>query len=172
MPVPMLVADERGHSIHDSAPFYETYACADGGFITVGAIEPQFHALLLDRLGLADAAAFQGPQWDRAAWPARRSHLQALFASRPRAHWQQLLEGSDACFGAVLSPVEAASHPHLQARGVYLQPEGGALQASPAPRFDGQAYAPGPANAAGSDTASVREKVSAGRAQEVWRSAR
>lgn len=64
-----LVADERGHSIHDSAPFYETYACADGGFITVGAIEPQFHALLLDRLGLAGAAAFQGPQWDRAAWP-------------------------------------------------------------------------------------------------------
>ncbi|MCX7508991.1 CaiB/BaiF CoA transferase family protein [Delftia tsuruhatensis] len=167
-----LVADERGHSIHDSAPFYETYACADGGFITVGAIEPQFHALLLDRLGLAGAAAFQGPQWDRAAWPARRAQLQVLFASRPRAHWQQLLEGSDACFGAVLSPVEAASHPHLQARGVYLQPEGGALQASPAPRFDGQAYAPGPASAAGSDTASVREKVSAGRAQEVWRSAR
>jgi len=167
-----LVADERGHSIHDSAPFYETYACADGGFITVGAIEPQFHALLLDRLGLADAAAFQGPQWDRAAWPARRAQLQTLFASRPRAHWQQLLEGSDACFGPVLSPVEAARHPHLQARGVYLQPEGGALQASPAPRFDGQAYAPGPANAAGSDTASVREKVSAGRAQEVWRSAR
>ena len=109
-----LVADERGHSIHDSAPFYETYACADGGFITVGAIEPQFHALLLDRLGLAGAAAFQGPQWDRAAWPARRAQLQVLFASRPRAHWQQLLEGSDACFGAVLSPVEAASHPHLQ----------------------------------------------------------
>ncbi|MBS0509104.1 MAG: CoA transferase [Proteobacteria bacterium] len=148
------VADERGHSIHDSAPFYETYVCADGEHVTIGAIEPQFYALLLDTLGLAGDAAFAGDQWHKSAWPARRARLAALFLTQPRAHWQALLEPTDVCFGAVLSPVEAAAHPHMLARGVYGE-QGGVLQAAPAPRFDGAAYAPGEICASGAHTQEV-----------------
>jgi len=164
-----LVGDVRGSSIHDSSPFYDTYACADGRFITLGAIEPQFYALLLQRLQLENVAAFQGEQWDKSAWPARRAHLQTLFASQPCAHWQALLENTDACFGVVLSPAEAAQHPHIHARGIYQSP-GDVLQASPAPRFDGAAYALNPAKSAGADTQAVCELVANGRAQDVWRS--
>ncbi|MFZ2857865.1 CaiB/BaiF CoA transferase family protein [Acidovorax sp.] len=163
-----LVADVRGQSIHDSAPFYDTYVCADGHHITVGAIEPQFHALLLEVLGLACDPDFTGPQWDKAAWPARRARLAALFLAQPRAHWQALLEPTDACFGAVLSPVEAAGHPHMQARGVYAERQG-VLQAAPAPRFGGAAYAPGEACAPGAHTQSVMESLGHSGARAVWR---
>lgn len=154
-----LVGDARGASVHDSSPFYDTYVCADGGHITVGALEPQFYALLLATLGLEGDADFAGHQWDRAAWPRRRARLAALFLAQPRAHWQALLEPTDACFGAVLSPLEAAGHPHLRARGVYQQGEGGTLQAAPAPRFDGAAYAAGPACAAGAHTQQVLQQL-------------
>jgi len=163
-----LVADVRGHSVHDSAPFYDTYVCADGNHITVGALEPQFYALLLDTLGLATDPDFKGPQWDKAAWPARRARLATLFLAQPRAHWQALLEPTDVCFGAVLSPVEAAEHPHMRARGVYTARQG-TLQAVPAPRFDGVAYAPGDASPAGAHTTAVMESLGQGGAQAVWR---
>ncbi|MBS0292591.1 MAG: CoA transferase [Proteobacteria bacterium] len=162
-----LVADARGQSVHDSAPFYDTYVCADGAHITIGALEPQFYALLLDILGLTGDAAFAGAQWDKAAWPARRARLAALFLSQPRAHWQALLEPTDACFGAVLSPVEAAAHPHMRARGVYTE-RGGVLQALPAPRFDGVAYAPGDACAPGAHTLQVMRALADGGASTVW----
>ncbi|HCL87439.1 CaiB/BaiF CoA-transferase family protein [Pulveribacter sp.] len=161
-----LVGDARGASVHDSSPFYDTYVCADGGHITVGALERQFYALLLATLGLEGDADFAGPQWDRAAWPRRRARLAALFLTQPRAHWQALLEPTDACFGVVLSPLEAAEHPHLRARGVYRQGEGGTLQAAPAPRFDGAAYAAGPACAAGAHTQQVLQQLESGGA---WR---
>ncbi|MDO5290186.1 MAG: CaiB/BaiF CoA-transferase family protein [Pseudomonadota bacterium] len=163
-----LVADARGQSIHDSAPFYDTYVCADGQHVTVGAIEPAFYAELLRVLGLQDDADFAGPQWDKAAWPVRRARLAALFLAQPRAHWQALLEPTDACFGAVLSPAEAAQHPHMRARGVYGEPQG-VLQAAPAPRFDGAAYAAGPACAAGAHTQAVMDALRQGGAQAVWR---
>jgi len=163
-----VVADERGASTYDSSPFYDTYVCADGGHITVGALEPQFYALLLRTLGLEGDADFAGPQWDRAAWPRRRARLAALFLAQPRAHWQALLEPTDVCFGAVLSPLEAAEHPHLRARGTYLE-QGGTLQAMPAPRFDGAAYAPGPECAPGAHTRQVLEQLDQGGAAAVWR---
>lgn len=163
-----IVPDERGRSIHDSSPFYATYVCADGHHVTVGAIEPQFYAELLATLGLADDPAFAGAQWDQAQWPARRARLAALFLTHPRAHWQALLEPTDACFGAVLSPLEAAHHPHMAARGVYAELDG-ALQAMPAPRFDGAAYAPGPACAPGAHTEAVRQALADGGAAAVWR---
>jgi alpha-methylacyl-CoA racemase len=117
---------------HDS-PFYAVYACGDGGHITLGALEPQFYALLLDKLGLAnvDPAA----QFDRAAWPQLRGRLAALFASRPRAHWCGLLEGTDVCFAPVLGMAEAAAHPHNVARGIFHVREDGAIEVAPAPRF-------------------------------------
>lgn len=165
-----IVADVRGQSIHDSAPFYETYVCADGQHITIGSIEPQFYALLLQSLGLERDADFAAPQsqWDKALWPRRRARLQALFITEPRAHWQQVFEGSDVCFGAVLSPLEAAAHPHMQARGVYHE-QGGVLQAAPAPRFDGQAYGTPEMCAAGAHTEAVQALVAAGDASAAWR---
>lgn len=163
-----VVADERGHSMYDSSPFYDTYVCADGKHITLGAIEPQFYVLLLATLGLQDDADFATDQWDKAAWPARRARLAALFLSQPRAHWQAQLEPTDACFGAVLSPPEAAEHPHMRARGVYVEQDG-TLQAVPAPRFDGAAYAPGEACAPGAHTQQVREQLLHEGALGVWR---
>lgn len=163
-----LVADMRGQSIHDSAPFYDTYVCADGKHITVGALEPQFYALLLDTLGLAGDPAFATAQWDKSAWPARRARLALLFLGQPCAHWQALLEPTDACFGAVLSPVEAAAHPHMRARGVYRESDG-VLQAVPAPRFDGSAYAPGEPCAPGAHTQAVLDGLAQAGAGAVWR---
>ncbi len=163
-----VVADERGHSMYDSSPFYETYVCADGKYITLGAIEPQFYALLLATLGLADDPDFAGDQWDKAAWPRRRARLAALFLMQPRAHWQTLLEPTDACFGAVLSPVEAAQHPHMRARGVYTE-RAGVLQAMPAPRFDGSAYEPGTPCAPGADTQQLLQTLASHGARAVWR---
>lgn len=164
-----LVTDVRGQSIHDSAPFYDTYVCADGHHITVGAIEPQFYALLLDVLGLANDPDFTGPQWDKASWPTRRSRLAALFLAQHRAHWQVLLESTDACFGAVLSPLEASLHPHMQARGVYKEVQG-TLQAAPAPRFDGQLYEPGAMCVTGEHTQEIMTILNkTKKASAVWR---
>ncbi len=117
---------------HDS-PFYDVYECADGGCITLGALEPQFYALLLAKLGLSDVNA--AAQYDRAQWPALKARLAALFRSRPRAAWCELLEGSDACFAPVLSITEAAAHPHNVARGIYAVAPSGAIDAAGAPRF-------------------------------------
>jgi alpha-methylacyl-CoA racemase len=117
---------------HDS-PFYDVYACADGRHVTIGALEPRFYVALLGKLGLADVDP--KAQYDRAAWPALKARLRALFLSRPSAHWRAALEGSEACFAPVLSLAEAASHPHNAARGVYQVDASGHLDAAGAPRF-------------------------------------
>ena len=117
---------------HDS-PFYDVYACADGGFISLGAIEPPFYALLLSKLGLADVEP--ADQYDTATWPALKERIAALIRSQPRAHWCALLEGSDACFAPVLSLAESVQHPHNAARGIYQITPSGAIEAAPAPRF-------------------------------------
>jgi alpha-methylacyl-CoA racemase len=131
----------RGQGLLDGPYWYASYRCADGGIVTVGALEPQFNRLLLERLGLADDSDFQAP-YDRRSWPRGRERLAALFASHPRAHWQALLEGTDACFAPLLHPAEAATHPHLEARGVY-QVHDGVLQAAAAPRFSVSQARPG-----------------------------
>jgi len=123
---------ERPSPFHDS-PFYDVYRCADGGCITLGALEPQFYALLMEKLGLADVEL--GRQYDTRAWPALKERLTALFASQPRAHWEALLEGTDVCFAPVLSAEEAADHPHNRARATYVRTASGALDVAPAPRF-------------------------------------
>ncbi|MBV2162842.1 MAG: CoA transferase [Comamonas sp.] len=156
-----LVGDTRSASLHATAPFYDTYVCADGEHIVIGPIEPQFYRLLLQRLGLEGDPDFTGDQWDRSAWPRRRARLAALFLHHPQAHWQALLEGSDACFAAVLSPQAALHHPHLQARGVYAQPDG-TLQASPAPRFGAAPYPINPAGPAGAHTEALRQTLAQG----------
>jgi acetyl-CoA hydrolase len=126
---------ERGRSELDGAYWYSTYRCADGGFVTLGAVEPKFYAELLHRLGLSDDPAFaERDNLDN--WPVLRQRFEALFATRTRAEWCALLEGTDACFAPVLDPHEAAAHPHMAARQVYRTVDG-VFQAAPAPRFSG-----------------------------------
>jgi acetyl-CoA hydrolase len=148
--------DERGLGLLDGPHWYRTYRCSDGGFVSVGAVEPRFYRILLEKLGLADDPGFADPR-DPGAWPRQHARFAALFATRPRDEWRALLEGTDACFAPVLNPDEAARHPHMAAREVYSR-EGGMLQANPAPRFS--ATPPGPPGRIprrGQDTDSVRQ---------------
>lgn len=117
---------------HDS-PFYDVYRCADGGFVTLGAIEPQFYSLLVQKLGLSDVDL--AAQFDTAAWPALKDRMRALFLTQPRQHWCDLLEGTDACFAPVLTLDEAATHPHNAARGLFENTPSGARRPAAAPRF-------------------------------------
>jgi alpha-methylacyl-CoA racemase len=123
----------RGTNLLDGgAPFYATYACADGRFIAVGAIEPQFYARLLALAG-ADDSAF-ARQWRQDDWPALKDRFAALFATRTRDDWCALLEGTDACFAPVLDMDEAPRHPHNAARQTFVDVDG-VTQPAPAPRF-------------------------------------
>lgn len=133
--------DERGRNYLDTgAHYYDTYETSDGLFVAIGAIEPQFYALLRQRLGLADDPAFDA-QDDRDGWDGLRDRLAALFKTRTRAEWCALLEGTDACFAPVLSMAEAPDHPHNAARDAFINLEG-QTQPAPAPRF---ARTPAPA---------------------------
>jgi len=164
-----LVTGARGENMHDSSHFFATYRCADGHFVTLGSLEPQFYALLMEKLGLQDDARFSGKQWDRARWGEMHAHFAELFASRTRDEWRALLEGTDVCFGPVLSPVEAAQHPHNVARDIYFERDG-LLQTRPAPRFDGQAVMPRPLPGRGEHTEAVKAALEgAAGSAGVWR---
>jgi crotonobetainyl-CoA:carnitine CoA-transferase CaiB-like acyl-CoA transferase len=132
----------RGRGLLDGPHWYGSYACADGDWISIGALEPQFYALLLDKLGLTDEPDFQRP-YDPRTWAALRQRLAHIFAGQPRQHWVDLMEGSDACFAPVLDPRSSMAHPHMAARGIYSEPAG-VLQAAPAPRFSSGTVEPGP----------------------------
>ena len=127
--------DRRESNFLDGAAhFYGTYACAGGGYVSLGAIEPQFYRQLLTLCGIEDPA-FQN-QWDGGEWPALREKLAALFLTRSREQWCDLLEGTDVCFAPVLSMSEAPRHPHNAARGSFVHGEDGVVQPAPAPRFE------------------------------------
>ena len=113
-------------------PFYAVYECADGEFVTIGSLEPQFFALLQERLGI-DPAEF-GNRNDPRQWDGQRERLAAIFRSRTRDEWTRLLGDSDVCFAPVLRMTEAPQHPHNAARGVFVE-VGGLVQPAPAPRF-------------------------------------
>ncbi|GAB4441483.1 MAG: CaiB/BaiF CoA-transferase family protein [Chloroflexi bacterium OHK40] len=125
--------NQRGaNPLDGGAPFYGTYACADGKWLAVGALEPRFYAALLAGCGLHDVDP--AAQWDRTQWPALRVRLARIFASRPRDEWCVLLEGSDACVAPVLDLDEAPTHPHNQARRTFVN-RGTGPEPAPAPRF-------------------------------------
>jgi alpha-methylacyl-CoA racemase len=115
------------------AHFYDVYECADGGFVSIGSIEPQFYAELLQRLGLDGDDEFAA-QMDRERWPQLSARLAELFRTRTRDEWSALLEGTDVCFAPVLTMSEAVEHPHNAARGTFAE-VGGRVQPAPAPRF-------------------------------------
>jgi alpha-methylacyl-CoA racemase len=128
-----LWSDEPASNILDSgAPFYDTYPCAEGGYVAVGSLEPQFYALLLEGLGIDPA---QLPdQYDRAGWPELRTRFAATFATRTRDEWAEVFAGTDACVTPVLTFDEAPQHRHLAARQT-VRTDTDPPQAAPAPRL-------------------------------------
>lgn len=132
--------DRREANLLDGgAHFYGTYECADGQYIAIGALEPQFYAELCQRAGLE--SHFIKNQNDAAHWPALKQDMARLVRQRSRAQWCALLEGTDACFSPVLSLREAPDHPHLRARQTHID-VAGIRQAAPAPRFSRTPSAP------------------------------
>jgi len=133
--------NERGANMLDgAAPWYDTYECADGRYLAVGPIEPQFFDLMIAQLGL-DPARFAA-RMEAAHWPALKAELAAVFRTRTRDDWAALFEGTDACVAPVLDLHEAPAHPHNKARGTFQQREG-AVQPAPAPRFSRTPAEPG-----------------------------
>ena len=127
-----LMSTERGTNITDSgAPFYEVYRCADEQWVALGAVEAKFYAQALAVLGLDSLLA---EQWNRATWGAAKTLIASKFSQRTRQQWCQAFEGTESCFAPVLSLAEAPQHPHLQARGTYVD-VAGVVQPAPAPRF-------------------------------------
>jgi alpha-methylacyl-CoA racemase len=124
-----------GQNVLDGGcPFYDTYTCADGRYLAVGPLEPQFYAELLAGLGLDPGELPQ--QWDVSRWPELRLRFTEAFAAHPRAHWEHVFEATEACVTPVLDMTEAPEHPHLVARGTFvLDPVSGTPVPGPAPRF-------------------------------------
>lgn len=133
-------SDERGTNLLDTgAPYYDTYECADGRYVAVGSIEPQFYAALLEGLGLDPAEL--PPQNDRGRWAELKARFTEVFGTADRDHWAKVFATSDACVTPVLSFGEVESEPHITARRTFFR-AGGGLQPSPAPRFSRSVPAP------------------------------
>jgi len=148
-------SEETGTNMLDTAAhFYDVYECADGKYISVGSIEPQFYAELLRRTGLSDDEGFAA-QHDKAAWPQLKDRLTQIFKSKTRDEWCAEMEHTDVCFAPVLTMSEAVAHPHNRARGTFVEVDGDP-QPAPAPRFSGTPAAqPQPAAMPGSDTDTI-----------------
>jgi len=126
---------ERGTNLLDTgAFFYEVYETADGRYVSLGSIEPQFYAQMAELTGLADESGAAPEQNDRASWPSLKQRMAELIKTKTRDEWCELMEGTDACFAPVLDPGEAPSHPHNRHRGTFIDIEG-VTQPAPAPRF-------------------------------------
>lgn len=126
--------DERGVNLLDSgAHFYDTYETMDGKWISLGSIEPQFYTLLLEKTGL-DADPDFAQQMDQSRWDELKTRLAAVILTKTRDEWCAIMDGTDICFAPVLSLTEAPKHPHVAARGTFVQ-DGGIIQPAPAPRF-------------------------------------
>lgn len=133
-------SEETGRTtLSGAAPFYDSYACADGKHIAIGSIEPAFYALLRQALGVADDPLFDA-QMDRTTWVEASGRIAALFATKTRFEWCAIMEGTDICFAPVLSFDEAVDHPHIRARGTLMEIDG-CIQPTPAPRFSATPHA-------------------------------
>jgi alpha-methylacyl-CoA racemase len=149
-----LFSEERGTNLLDTgSPYYDVYETADGAWVSIGSIEPQFYAQLLELTGVQHDDL--PPQMDRAGWPLLRERLTAIFKTKSRDEWTAILEGTDVCFAPVLPMSEAAGHPHVVARGMIVEHDG-MEQPVPAPRFSRtEGEIGGPAPMPGQDTEAV-----------------
>jgi alpha-methylacyl-CoA racemase len=125
--------NRQDNFLDGAAYWYDTYECADGKYVSIGSIEPEFHALLLEKLGLEDDPDF-AQQYKKDRWPELKARFVDIFKTKTRDEWCALLEGSDVCFAPVLDFAEAPRHPHNRARGVFTK-VAGVTQPAPAPRF-------------------------------------
>ena len=147
--------DKRGVNVTDTgAPFYDVYETSDGRHMAVGAIEPQFYAEFVGLLFGQDEPPRLPDQHDRSRWPELRFRIAARFARRTQQEWTAVFDGTDACVAPVLSMTEAPLHPHLAARGTYLDSDG-IVQPAPAPRFSRTPGEPGKLARAGEHTREV-----------------
>jgi len=128
----------RGTNLLDTgAWYYDAYQCADGEYVSLGSLEPQFYAQMLELTGLAADVDGRGPLPDpgeRSTWPAMKGRMADLMRTKTRAEWCAIMEGTDVCFAPVLSVAEAPDHPHNKHRGTFVE-VGGVVQPGPAPRF-------------------------------------
>ena len=149
----MWTDDRRSNLLDGGAHFYDTYQCSDGKWISIGSIEPQFYALLLEKTGISDPD-FKS-QMDRSLWPTLHDRLARILASKTRDDWCEIMEATDVCFAPVLTLDEAPHHKHNAARQTFVEVEG-VMQPAPAPRFSATPGAiAGPPPAIGADTARV-----------------
>ncbi|MEP7201261.1 MAG: CaiB/BaiF CoA-transferase family protein [Ilumatobacteraceae bacterium] len=126
--------DHRGTNLLDTgAHFYDVYRCADGKYISIGSIEPQFYSELLRLTDLTGDRDFV-EQMDKSAWPHLKGRLAEVFATKSRNEWCSLMEATDVCFAPVLTMTEASQHPHNVQRGTFVD-VAGTIQPAPAPRF-------------------------------------
>lgn len=132
MSMGMWTTERYSNRLDGGAFYYGSYQCSDDKYVSIGSLEPQFYALLLEKCGIDDDSFRQ--QTDQAAWPEKRRKLEALFKTRTRGEWCELLEGTDVCFAPVLDLAEAPVHPHNRARKTFVDVEG-VTQPAPAPRF-------------------------------------
>ena len=150
--------DARGVNLLDTgAPFYDVYACADGTFLAVGALEEQFYAVLLEGLGLAGDPTLPDRS-DVAAWPALRARFAAVIGSRTRAEWWAVFAGTDACVAPAWSLLEATTDEHNRERGVFVEVDG-VVQPAVAPRFSATPGAVGTVPTAGQHDAEIRAEL-------------
>ena len=128
-----VLSEERGTNLLDTgAHFYDVYQTADGKYVSIGSIEPQFYAELLECSGLGGQDL--SPQMDRAKWPEMKERVAAVFKTKTRDEWCKIMEGTDVCFAPVLSLAEAPEHPHNKLRKTFID-VAGVKQPAPAPRF-------------------------------------
>ena len=145
--------ERHANFLDGAAHYYDNYRCADGKYVSVGAIEPKFYALLREKIGATDPVF--DAQDDQTQWPALKAKIAAIFMTRSRDEWCALLEGSDACFAPVLDWDEAVTHPHNQARETFITIDE-VIQPAPAPRFSRTpAPTPGPVASVGQHTEDI-----------------
>ena len=153
MAMNMWTTDRFSNRLDGGAFYYGSYECSDGRYISIGSLEPQFYALLLEKAEITDSE-FQ-EQLDEAAWPAKREKLTQLFKTKTRQQWCDIMEGTDVCFAPVLDLKEAPNHPHNIDRKTFVELDG-VVQPAPAPRFSRtQGEIQGPAAMAGEHTREV-----------------
>jgi len=126
------VEKRRSNLLDGGAHFYDTYQCSDGKWISLGSIEPQFYALMLEKTGINDPEF--AAQMDRSKWSSLRAKLATVIASKTRDEWTEIMGGTDVCFAPILDLEEAPKHPHNAARQTFVE-VGGVTQPAPAPRF-------------------------------------
>ena len=153
MAMNMWTTDRFSNRLDGGAFYYGSYECSDGRYISIGSLEPQFYALLLEKAEITDSE-FQ-EQLDEAAWPMKREKLTQLFKTKTRQQWCDIMEGTDVCFAPVLDLKEAPNHPHNIDRKTFVELDG-VVQPAPAPRFSRtQGEIQGPAAMAGEHTREV-----------------